>query len=85
MPRGLGPLRRPGGRLDAPVHPDSHEAGITEPVAPFLRPMVVDIRPAPGSKNYYFYQHKPGQSSSASRRNRPSSEPIVARRRRFCR
>jgi len=46
--------------LDAPVTPDSHEAGITEPVAPFLGPMVVDIRPAPGSKNYYFYQHKPG-------------------------
>ncbi len=46
--------------LDAPVVPDSHEAGITEPVAPFLTPMVVDIRPAHGSTNYYFYQHKPG-------------------------
>lgn len=46
--------------LDVPVVPDSHEAGITEPVAPFLTPMVVDIRPADGSKNYYFYQHKPG-------------------------
>lgn len=46
--------------LDVPVVPDSHEAGITEPVAPFLAPMVVDIRPADGSKNYYFYQHKPG-------------------------
>jgi sarcosine oxidase subunit beta len=46
--------------LDVPVVPDSHEAGITEPVAPFLTPMVVDIRPAAGSKNYYFYQHKPG-------------------------
>jgi sarcosine oxidase subunit beta len=46
--------------LDAPVVPDSHEAGITEPVAPFLTPMVVDIRPAEGSTNYYFYQHKPG-------------------------
>lgn len=46
--------------LDVPVVPDSHEAGITEPVAPFLRPMLVDIRPWPGSKNYYFYQHKPG-------------------------
>ena len=40
--------------------PDSHEAGITEPVAPFLGPMLVDIRPVEGSKNYYFYQHKPG-------------------------
>jgi sarcosine oxidase subunit beta len=46
--------------LDAPVTPDSHEAGITEPVAHFLEPMVVDIRPAEGSRNYYFYQHKPG-------------------------
>jgi sarcosine oxidase subunit beta len=46
--------------LDAPVAPDSHEAGITEPVAHFLEPMVVDIRPAEGSKNYYFYQHQPG-------------------------
>ncbi|MBN1956470.1 MAG: FAD-binding oxidoreductase [Anaerolineae bacterium] len=46
--------------LDVPVVPDSHEAGITEPVARFLEPMVVDIRPAEGSKNYYFYQHGPG-------------------------
>jgi sarcosine oxidase subunit beta len=46
--------------LDVPVVPDSHEAGITEPVARFLRPMVVDIRPADGSRNYYFYQHGPG-------------------------
>ncbi len=46
--------------LDVPVVPDSHEAGITEPVAPFMQPMVVDIRPAEGSANYYFYQHKPG-------------------------
>ena len=49
------------GGLDAPVVPDCHEAGITEPVASFLDPMVVDIRPAPGSANFYFYQHKPGQ------------------------
>ncbi|HLN62563.1 MAG TPA: FAD-binding oxidoreductase [Symbiobacteriaceae bacterium] len=46
---------------DVPVKPDLHEAAITEPVAPFLAPMVVDIRPAPGSANYYFYQHKTGQ------------------------
>ena len=46
--------------LDVPVVPDSHEAGITEPVAHFLGPMVVDVRPADGSKNYYFYQHRPG-------------------------
>jgi sarcosine oxidase subunit beta len=42
------------------VTPDSHEAGITEPVARFLEPMVVDLRPAAGSKNYYFYQHGNG-------------------------
>ena len=47
--------------LDLPVNPDCHEAGITESVAPFLGPMVVDIRPVPGSANFYFYQHKTGQ------------------------
>ena len=49
------------GGLDVPVAPDSHEAGITEPVERFVEPMVVDIRPAEGSKNYYFYQHGTGQ------------------------
>ena len=44
-----------------PVRPDSHEAAVTEPVARFLEPMVVDIRPCEGSANYYFYQHKTGQ------------------------
>jgi len=47
--------------LDHPISPDSHEAAITEPVAPFLRPMVVDIRQSPGSANYYFYQQDSGQ------------------------
>jgi sarcosine oxidase subunit beta len=47
--------------LDLPVNPDCHEAGITESVAQFLAPMVVDIRPGPGSSNFYFYQHKTGQ------------------------
>lgn len=47
--------------VDFPVRPDSHEAAITEPVARFLGPMIVDIRPAPGSTNYYFYQHITGQ------------------------
>jgi sarcosine oxidase, subunit beta len=47
--------------LDHPIQPDSHEAGITEPVAHFLRPMVVDIRPVAGSKNYYFHQLATGQ------------------------
>lgn len=49
-----------GAGLDVPVVPDSHEAGITEPVARFLEPMLVDLRPAEGSRNYYFYQHRPG-------------------------
>ena len=47
--------------LKVPVHPDSHEAAVTEAVARFLDPMVVDIRPAVGSANYYFYQHYTGQ------------------------
>jgi sarcosine oxidase subunit beta len=47
--------------VKVPVQPDSHEAGITEPVAHFLNPMVVDIRPVEGSANYYFYQHHTGQ------------------------
>jgi sarcosine oxidase subunit beta len=47
--------------VDVPVIPDCHEAGITEPMAPFLRPMVVDIRPGDGSSNFYFYQHQTGQ------------------------
>lgn len=43
------------------VHPDSHEAGITEPVQKFLEPMIVDIRPTDGSANFYFCQHTTGQ------------------------
>ena len=47
--------------LDIPVNPDAHEAAITEPVSHFLDPMVVDIRPFPGSANFYYYQHVTGQ------------------------
>lgn len=47
--------------LNLPINPDSHEAGITEPVARFLHPMVVDIRPYRNSANFYFYQHITGQ------------------------
>jgi sarcosine oxidase subunit beta len=47
--------------LEVPVRPDAHEAAITEAVARFLDPMVVDIRPTPGSSNFYFYQHYTGQ------------------------
>lgn len=53
VPGALGP--------PLPVRPDSHEAGITEPVAPFLSPLVVDIRPGPGSSSCYFFQHRTGQ------------------------
>ncbi|KAJ5079606.1 fad-binding oxidoreductase [Anaeramoeba ignava] len=47
--------------LNLPVEPDSHEAGITEPTEKFFSPMVVDMRPGKGSKNYYFYQNIHGQ------------------------
>jgi sarcosine oxidase subunit beta len=46
---------------DVPVTPDSHEGAITEPVTPFFTCMVVDLRPGPDSKNYYFYQNNLGQ------------------------
>jgi len=78
------------GGLDAPVAPDCHEGGITEPVAPFLEPMVVDIRPAPGSANFYFYQHRPGQVIfcytpnpaivGSDRRETSAYLPLIARR-----
>lgn len=47
--------------VDVSVIPDSHEAAITEPVKPFFTCMVVDLRPGPDSKNYYFYQNRLGQ------------------------
>lgn len=46
--------------VDLLVFPDSHEAGVTEPVMPFFNPLVVDIREFPGSKNFYFYQEIEG-------------------------
>ncbi|HUW09832.1 MAG TPA: FAD-binding oxidoreductase [Anaerolineae bacterium] len=77
-------------RQDVPVVPDSHEGGITEPVARFLEPMVVDIRPTEGSRNYYFYQHKPGPivfcitpeppSVGTDRRETSLFLPMIARR-----
>ncbi len=45
---------------DLPVYPDSHEAGVTEPVQPFILPMIVDIAPDENSDNYYFYQNLAG-------------------------
>lgn len=52
--------------IDLPINPTSHEAAITEPVAPFMAPMVVDIRPSKDdafrdSKNFYYYQNNEGQ------------------------
>ncbi|HHH84685.1 MAG TPA: FAD-binding oxidoreductase, partial [Firmicutes bacterium] len=46
--------------IEVPVKPDSHEGGITDAVRDILPTMIVDMREAPGSKNYYFYQHKTG-------------------------
>jgi sarcosine oxidase subunit beta len=46
--------------VDLPVVPDSHEAGVTEPVGRIFMPMVVDIRGFPGSTNFYFYQEEAG-------------------------
>ena len=76
--------------LDIPVTPDSHEGGVTEPVARFLEPMVVDIRPAAGSKNCYFYQHRPGPVvfcitpeppiAGTDRRETSAFLPMIARR-----
>ena len=59
-----GPFSTELGRtvgIDLPVIPDSHEGAVTEPVRPFFKCMVVDIRPGPGSKNFYFYQNLHGQ------------------------
>ena len=49
--------------LTIPVTPDSHEAGITAAVEPFLDPLVVDIRPGADGKtaNFYFGQGSTGQ------------------------
>lgn len=49
--------------LDLPVTPDSHEAGITAPLAHFLKPLVVDIRAGAEGKtaNFYFGQNHEGQ------------------------
>lgn len=48
-----------GERLE--IVSELHEAGITEAVAPFLGPLVVDVRPGPGSANVYCYQTQRGQ------------------------
>ena len=49
--------------VETPIAPDSHEGGISAPVAPFLDPLVVDLRPGPEGKttNFYFGQDANGQ------------------------
>jgi sarcosine oxidase subunit beta len=49
--------------IQIPVAPDLHEAGITAPVAQFIKPLVVDMRPGPEGKtlNFYFGQNNEGQ------------------------
>ncbi len=46
---------------ELPILPELHEAGITEPVRPFFKCLVVDLRSGPGSKNDYFCQNNRGQ------------------------
>lgn len=78
--------------LDVPVMPDSHEAGISAPVAPFLDPLVVDIRPGPEGKtaNFYFGQNSedrlifcytPSELFPGTNRDSTSEfMPVIARR-----
>ncbi len=47
--------------INLPIFPDSHESGITEPVQKFIDPLVVDLRPGEGTKNFYFYQNVEGK------------------------
>jgi len=50
-------------KVELPVTPDSHEAGITAPVKQFLGPLIVDISPGSEGKtaNFYFGQNSEGQ------------------------
>jgi hypothetical protein len=57
-------LMESAGLTPLPIIPDAHEAGITEPVDKFFDPLIVDIRPRKGSKNFYFYQNGFGQVRS---------------------
>ncbi|ENO12389.1 FAD dependent oxidoreductase [Thermoplasmatales archaeon SCGC AB-539-C06] len=78
--------------LDIPVNPDSHEAGITAPIEPFLDPLIVDIRPGAEGKtaNFYFGQNLEGQIifcytpikifPGEDRRSTSEFMPIMARR-----
>ncbi|MCK4429601.1 MAG: FAD-binding oxidoreductase [Candidatus Aenigmarchaeota archaeon] len=78
--------------VDIPVQPDSHEAGITAPVKPFLNPLIIDLRQGEDGKtsNFYFGQCAEGQiifcytpSKIFPGKNTQSTSefmPIIARR-----
>ena len=78
--------------LDIPVNPDSHEAGISAPIKPFLDPLVVDLRPGSECKtaNFYFGQNLEGQIifcytplqiiPGENRQSTSEFMPIIARR-----
>lgn len=73
-----------------PVRCDAHEAGITEPVARLIEPLIVDIRATPETANCYFCQHRTGQfifcmtphpnAWGTDSRETSSFLPLVARR-----
>ncbi len=78
--------------LDIPVEPDSHEAGISAPVADFLAPLIVDMRPGEEGKtaNFYFGQNSEGRIifcytpstlfKGTDRRSTSEFMPVISRR-----
>ena len=77
---------------DLPIAPESHEAGITAPIARIFDPLVVDLRPGPEGKtsNFYFAQNHENQIIfcyspqipilGLNRENTSEFMPIVAKR-----
>jgi sarcosine oxidase subunit beta len=73
-----------------PIRCDAHEAGITEPVAHMVEPLIVDIRATEDTANCYFFQHRTGQfvfcmtphpnAWGTDSRETSSFLPLVARR-----
>lgn len=78
--------------IDIPVYPESHEAGISAPVAQFLKPLIVDLRKGEEGKtaNFYFGQNEHGSLIfcytplepfiGTNRESLSEFMPIVARR-----
>ncbi|MCK4718791.1 MAG: FAD-binding oxidoreductase, partial [Thermoplasmata archaeon] len=78
--------------IDTPIQPDSHEAGISAPVKPFLGPLMVDLRPGLLDKtaNFYFGQTHTGAIIfcytpmhayiGTDRRSTSEFMPVIARR-----